>query len=160
MLPKLLAEIVAAQTTKLWKGSVSLAVMLSLLGLASMAIIVGMIFVLTGLYLSLAETIPPWQAGMIVGGGVAFIAGVLLMVIARQGEDPPIKGIDNTSDQASDDPAGQLGSVLGNIVGKSNIKPSDIVLTVLISGIVLGASPSLRQQILTTLSEMAKSNDK
>ncbi|MBY0475643.1 MAG: phage holin family protein [Nitrosomonas sp.] len=159
MLPKLLAEIVAAETAKLWKGSVSLAVMLSLLGLASMAIIVGMIFVLTGLYLSLAETIPPWQAGMIVGGGVAFIAGVLLMVIARQGEDPPIKGID-APDQAFDDPAGQLGSVIGNIVGKSNIKPSDIVLTVLISGIVLGASPSLRQQILTTLSEMAKSNDK
>ncbi len=160
MLPKLLAEIIAAETAKLWRGSVRLAVMLSLLGLAVMAIIVGMIFVLTGLYLSLAEAIPPWQAGLIVGGGVALFAILLLVIIAQQdSRDTAIK-VNSSAQASSDDPTAQLGSVIGDIVAKSDIKTSDIVLTVLISGIVLGASPSLRQQILTTLAEMTKSKDK
>lgn len=159
MLPKLLAEIVSAEAAKLWKGSVRLAVIFSLLGLAVMAVVTGVIFVLVGLYLSLAESFPPWQAGMIVGGGTILCATILLIVLAQQGKDVSIKA-GSSSAQVSDESATQLGSTLGVIAAKSNIKTSDVILTVLISGIVLGASPSLRRQILTTLSAMAKSNNK
>lgn len=159
MLPKLLVEIIAAEQAKLWKGSVKLAIMMSLLGLAIMTIVVGMIFVLIGLYLSLAEKMPSWEAGMIVGGGVVLLAVIWLIVIAQQGKDPPFKA-NNASEQASDDPTAQLGSMIGDIVAKSNVKSSDIVLATLIAGLVLGASPSLRRRILTTITDMAKSNDK
>ncbi len=159
MLPKLLAEIVAAEHTKLWRSSVKLAIVMSLLGLVVMAVVVGMVFVLYGLYLSLVETFPPWQAGVIVGGIVVFFATILLMVIAQQSRAVTIKS-SNPPEQAADDPSAQLGAVIGDIVAKSNVKSSDFVLTALIAGIVLGASPSLRQRILTTLSDMAKSTDK
>ena len=84
MLPKLLAEIVAAEHAKLWRSSIKLAIVMSLLGLAVMAVVVGMVFVLYGLYLSLVETFPPWQAGVIVGGVVVFFAAIFLMVIVQQ----------------------------------------------------------------------------
>ncbi|MDP1548637.1 MAG: phage holin family protein [Nitrosomonas sp.] len=159
MLPKLLAEIVAAEQAKLWRSSVKLAIMMSLLGLAVMAVVVGMVFMLYGLFLSLTETFPPWQAGVIVGGVVVFFAAILLMVIAQQSRAVPLKS-NNLPEQTADDPTAQLGTVIGDIVAKSNVKSSDFVLTALIAGIVLGASPSLRQRILTTLSDMTKSNDK
>ncbi len=111
------------------------------------------------LYLSLVETFPPWQAGVIVGGVVVFFAAILLMVIAQQSRAVTIKS-SNPPEQAVDDPSAQLGAVIGDIVAKSNVKSSDFVLTALIAGIVLGASPSLRQRILTTLSDLTKPNDK
>ena len=124
-----------------------------------MAVVVGMVFVLYGLYLSLTEAFPPWQAGVIVGGVVVFFAAILLMVIAQQSRAVSIKN-SNPPEQAADDPSAQLGAVIGDIVAKSNVKSSDFVLTALIAGIVLGASPSLRQRILTTLSDLTKPNDK
>lgn len=160
MLPKLLAEIVAAEHAKLWRSSVRLAIVMALLGLAVMAVVVGMVFVLYGLYLSLAESLPPWQAGVIVGGVVVLFAAILLLVIAQQSRPAPIKSSNPPEQTTSDDSTAQLGSVIGDIVAKSNVKSSDIVLTALIAGIVLGASPSLRQRILTTLSDLTKTTDK
>ena len=160
MLPKLLAEIVAAEHAKLWQSSVRLAIVMALLGLAVMAVVVGMVFVLYGLYLSLAESLPPWQAGVIVGGVVVLFAAILLLVIAQQSRPAPIKSSNSPEQTTSDDSTAQLGSVIGDIVAKSNVKSSDIVLTALIAGIVLGASPSLRQRILTTLSDLTKPTDK
>jgi len=160
VLPKLLAEIVAAEHAKLWRSSVRLAIVMALLGLAVMAVVVGMVFVLYGLYLSLAESLPPWQAGVIVGGVVVLFAAILLLVIAQQSRPAPIKSSNPPEQTTSDDSTAQLGSVIGDIVAKSNVKSSDIVLTALIAGIVLGASPSLRQRILTTLSDLTKTTDK
>ncbi|GKS68001.1 hypothetical protein W03_00050 [Nitrosomonas sp. PY1] len=165
MLPKLLTETLAAETAKLWKGSVRLAIIMAFLGLSVMAMIVGVIFVLIGLYLSLAEIMPYWQAGAIVGGGVFLLAALLLIIISQQGgrsaPPKPPKNVNRLAAQVSpDDSTTQLGSVIGDIVAKSNVKKSDIVLTVLISGIILGASPSLRQQILNAISEITKSKDK
>lgn len=159
MLPKLLAEMLADETAKLWKGSIRLATIMAFLGLCVMAMVVGMIFVLIGLYLSLAEIMPYWQAGAIVGGAVFLFAALFLIIISQQGRSAPLKN-DRLPAQISDDSTAQLGSEIGSIVAKSNVKTSDIVLAVLISGIVLGASPSLRQQILTVLSEVAKSKPK
>ena len=133
---------------------------MSLLALAVMAAVVGMVFVLFGLYWSLAETMPPWQAGVIVGGGVVFLAAILIMVISGQGSIAPLEVKTTTPEQSANDPTAQLGSVIGDIVAKSNVKSSDFVLTALIAGIVLGASPSLRQRILTTLSDLTKPTDK
>ncbi len=85
MLPKLLGDIIATEHAKLWRGSIKLALIISLLGLAVMAVVVGIIFVLFGLYVSLAETMKPWEAGLIVGGGVVFFATILIVIIAWQG---------------------------------------------------------------------------
>lgn len=93
------------------------------------------------------------------GGVVVFFAAILLLVIAQQSRAVPLKS-NNLPEQTADDPTAQLGAVIGDIVAKSNVKSSDFVLTALIAGIVLGASPSLRQRILTTLSDMTKSTDK
>lgn len=150
MLTRLLADIVAVEQARLWRGAARLTLVMSLLGLAATAVVGGLIFASLGLYLSLAETMPPWQAGAIVGGGVVLLAAILLMVaalvIARQGRAVPRGG--SVFERASDGPAAQLGSAIGDIIAKSNIKISDIVLTALITGMVLGASPRLRQRIL------------
>ena len=110
MLPKLLAEIVAAEHAKLWRSSVRLAIVMALLGLAVMAVVVGMVFVLYGLYLSLAESLPPWQAGVIVGGVVVLFAAILLLVIAQQSRPAPIKSSNPPEQTTSDDSTAQLGS--------------------------------------------------
>ncbi len=167
MLPKWLGDIIATEYAKLWRGSIRLALIISLLGLAVMAVVVGMIFVLFGLYVSLAETMKPWEAGLIVGGGVVFFAIILIVIIAGQGRvissktSPIANPIANPiSEQSSNDSTAHLGSIIGNIIAQSNVKSSDIVLTALIGGIILGASPRLRQQILTTLSDLIKFTSK
>jgi hypothetical protein len=126
----------------------------SMLGLAVLAGIVGMIFVLYGLYLSLAETMKPWEAGLIVGGGMMFFAAILIMVAAAQGRTSPLEGNNTISEQSISDHTAEFGSKISDIVAQSNLKRSDIALTALIGGIVLGASPRLRQQILTTLTDL------
>lgn len=159
MLPKLLGDIIAAEHARLWRGSIRLALIMSLLGFAVMAVVVGMIFVLSGFYLALAETMKPWEAGVIVGGGVVSLATIMIMIIAVQGRSVPPQN-NTLSEQSDNNSSAQLGSMIGDIVAKSNVKSSDIVLTALIGGIVLGASPRLRQQILATLSDLIKSTDK
>jgi ElaB/YqjD/DUF883 family membrane-anchored ribosome-binding protein len=92
MLPKLLGDIFATEYAKLKRGSIRLALIISILGLAVMAAVIGMIFVLSGLYVSLAETMKPWEAGVVVGGGVIFFATILIVIIARQGRVISPKG--------------------------------------------------------------------
>ncbi|SFN08146.1 hypothetical protein SAMN05421863_10985 [Nitrosomonas communis] len=85
MLRKLLGDILATKYAKLRKGSIRLALMISLLGLAVMVVMISIIFLLFGLYVSLAETMKPWEAAVSVGGGVVFFATILILIIARQG---------------------------------------------------------------------------
>lgn len=98
--------------------------MMSLLGLAVITIVVGMIFVLRGL--SLAEKMSSWEAGIYRSKIITHPNKLLA----------------------------QLGSTIGDIVAKSNVKTSDIVFATLFSGLVLGASPSLQRQILTIMTDM------
>jgi len=89
MLPKLVGDILATEYAKLRRGTLRLALIISLLGLAVMVVMIGMIFILFGLYVSLAETMKPWEAAVIVGGGVVFVASILILIIVRQGRVAP-----------------------------------------------------------------------
>lgn len=89
MLPKLVGDILATEYSKLRRSTLRLALIISLLGLAVIVIIIGMIFILFGLYVSLAETMKPWEAAVIVGGGVVFVASILILIIVRQGRVAP-----------------------------------------------------------------------
>ncbi|WP_256206193.1 hypothetical protein [Nitrosomonas oligotropha] len=154
-------DIVAAEKARFWRGSVRLAMIMSMLGLAVMAGIVGMIFVLYGLCLSLAEIMKPWEAGLIVGGGMMFFAAILIMIIAAQGHVLRLEGNAIPIPKQSDnDSTAEFGSKIGDIIAQSNVKRSDIALTALIGGVVLGASPRLRQQILASLTDLIKSTGK
>jgi NADH:ubiquinone oxidoreductase subunit 6 (subunit J) len=168
MLPKLLGDIFAMEDARLWRGLIRLVLIISLLGLAVMAVVVGIIFMLFGLYVSLAETMKPWEAGIIVGGGVVFFATILIIIVTRQGHVVSPKGNpiseqftgNPISEQFSNHSIAQLRPIIDNIIAQFNVKGSDIVLIALIGGIVLGASPHLRQEILTNLSDLIKSSVK
>lgn len=140
---------------KLWQDLIRLALIISLLVLAVMAVVVGMVFVFIGLYMALAETMKPWEAGIIVGIGIVFFATILVLIFARQGRAVSPKGTPIT-EQFTHHFNAQLKQIVGNTITQSNIKGSDIVLTALIGGIVLGASPRLRQRVLTTLPSLIK----
>ena len=50
---------------KIWQDLIRLALIISLLILAVMAVVVGMVFVFFGLYVALTETLKPWESGFI-----------------------------------------------------------------------------------------------
>jgi hypothetical protein len=131
---------------------------MSLVGLAVAAALSGLIFVFLGAYLSLAEVMQPWQAGAIVGSAVMLIAIILLviavLVIGWQRRTTtgsvPLRGAAASPEggpSSRNDGAGLLGMSVGDMLAKSNIKTTDIVLSALVAGMVLGASPRLRQWI-------------
>ena len=140
---------------KIWQDLIRLALIISLLILAVMAVVVGMVFVFFGLYVALTETLKPWEAGIIVGVGMVFFATILILIFARQGRAVSSKGTP-ISEQFTHHFNAQLKQIAGNTIAQSNIKGSDIVLTALIGGIVLGASPRLRQRVVTTLPSLIK----
>ncbi|TYP86660.1 MULTISPECIES: hypothetical protein [Nitrosomonas] len=142
---------------RLWQDLIRLALIISLLVLAVMAVVVGMVFVFIGLYVALAETMKPWEAGIIVGIGILFFATILVLIFARQGRAVSPKGTP-ISEQFTHHFNAQLKQIVGNTITQPNIniKSSDIVLTALIGGIVLGASPRLRQRVVTTLPSLIK----
>ncbi|SDW82636.1 hypothetical protein [Nitrosomonas communis] len=140
---------------RLWQDLIRLALIISLLVLAVMAVVVGMVFVFIGLYVALAETMNPWEAGIIVGIGIVFFATILVLIFARQGRAVSPKG-PPISEQFTHHFNAQLKQIADNTITQSNIKGSDIVLTALIGGIILGASPRLRQRVVTTLPSLIK----
>ena len=140
---------------KIWQDLIRLALIISLLILAVMAVVVGMVFVFFGLYVALTETLKPWEAGIIVGVGMVFFATILILIFARQGRVVSPKG-NSVSEQITNHSNTQLRQIVGNTITQSNIKSSDIVLAALLGGIVLGASPRLRRQMLATLPYLIK----
>ncbi|SFN08167.1 hypothetical protein [Nitrosomonas communis] len=140
---------------KIWQDLIRLALIISLLILAMMAVVVGMVFVFFGLYVALTETLKPWEAGIIVGVGMVFFATILILIFARQGRVVSPKG-NSVSEQITNHSNTQLRQIVGNTITQSNIKSSDIVLAALLGGIVLGASPRLRRQMLATLPYLIK----
>jgi MFS family permease len=151
---RLLADIAAAGRAKLWRGAARLTIAMSLVAIAMAALAGGLIFGFLGLYVSLAEVMPSWQAGVIVGSGLLFLASILLLIIAwvitRQNRtmprSTPLRGATVSSERVIDELATQWGASVGEILAKSTIKPTDIVLSALIAGMVLGASIRARQR--------------
>lgn len=91
-------------------------------------------------------------------GAVVLFAAILLVLaalaIARRGRAVPQSGA--ASERTSDGAAAHLGSAISDVIAKSNIKTSDVVLTALVAGLVLGVSPRLRQRRLAREREERK----
>ena len=155
MLKHLLAELFAAERAGFRRSLAWLVLGLSCWLLTLGAALAGLGFVLFAWYRALAETLAPWHAGLIVGCGVLLVTIIVLLCIAlaigQGGERVPPGNRGSGSQReasASADAAGKLGSAVGDMIAKSPIKTSDIVLTALIAGMVLGASPGLREWIV------------
>ncbi|SDW82604.1 phage holin family protein [Nitrosomonas communis] len=122
MLPKLVGDILATEYAKLRRGTLRLALIISLLGLAVIVVMIGMIFILFGLYVSLAETMKPWEAAVIVGGGVIFVASILILIIVRQGRVAPNIG-SPVSEQSN---PGSLAASVKDLTSKQSEKIADL----------------------------------
>lgn len=122
MLPKLVGDILATEYAKLRRGTLRLALIISLLGLAVIIVMIGMIFILFGLYVSLAETMKPWEAAVIVGGGVVFVASILILIIVRQGRIAPNIG-SPVSEQSN---PGSLAASVKELTSKQSEKIADL----------------------------------
>ena len=122
MLPKLVGDILATEYAKLRRGTLRLALIISLLGLAVIIVMIGMIFILFGLYVSLAETMKPWEAAVIVGGGVVFVASILILIIVRQGRVAPNIG-SPVSEQSN---PGSLAASVKELTSKQSEKIADL----------------------------------
>ncbi|TYP86659.1 MULTISPECIES: phage holin family protein [Nitrosomonas] len=122
MLPKLVGDILATEYAKLRRSTLRLALIISLLGLAVIVVMIGMIFILFGLYVSLAETMKPWEAAVIVGGGVVFVASILILIIVRQGRVAPNIG-SPVSEQSN---PGSLAASVKDLTSKQSEKIADL----------------------------------
>jgi hypothetical protein len=153
-------DIVAAEKAKLWQGLSRSAVLLSLAIFATLAAFGGLVFALLGVYLSLEAMLEPWVAGVVVGFAMIVIAFIALWVIARsftkQGRAAPLPP---SSSRASLAAAPQppsaipdtLRATVTDALGAANIRTSDIAIAALVAGLVLGASPHLRQRLFRSI---------
>ncbi|MGX2039425.1 hypothetical protein ACWJKU_04725 [Methylocaldum sp. MU1018] len=158
-----LTDLVSAEKAKLWQALSRSAVLFSLAIFATLAAFGGLVFVLLGFYLSLEAALESWAAGLIVGGAMILIAFVALWIIARlmarrgraatlppssaaleTAAAPPVYG--NVSDT--------VRATVTEMLGAAPIKTSDIVVAALITGLVLGASPRLRQRLFRSVTKV------
>jgi hypothetical protein len=154
-----IAELFAAEKARLWHG-LSRSILGAVLAiLAALAALEGLAITMVGGYASLKQTMPPWEAGLIVGGAIILVAVILLAVIAsvirRQGQGPELPPATHRihraprypESAATGDASSLLKTAAAEMIGKANIKVRDIALAALVAGLVLGASPGLRRQV-------------
>jgi ABC-type nickel/cobalt efflux system permease component RcnA len=155
-------ELVVAEKAKLWQALSRSAVLLSLAIFATLAAFGGLVFALLGFYLSLETVLEPWAAGMIVGGAMILIALIALWVIARliakQGRTGALRPSSSSAFAAAAQPSGDnlpdtLRAGAREMLGAANIRTSDIMIGALVVGLVLGASPRLRQSLFRSITK-------
>jgi len=130
---------------------------------ATLAAFGGLVFLLLGAYLSLAKVLQPWQAGAIVGGAMILIAFIALWIIAgaitKQGRmaAPPPSPSGTFATAGAPQPPGSvpdtLRAAIGEMLGATGVKTSDIAIGALVAGLVLGASPRLRQRLFRSITK-------
>jgi uncharacterized membrane protein YjjB (DUF3815 family) len=154
-----LTDFVAAEKAKLWHSLGRSAVLLALAIFATLAAFGGLVFALLGIYLSLETVMAPWLAGVIVGCTMILIAVIALWIIMRlftkQGRPETLPSASTSTLAAAHQPSGTvpeaLRATVGDVLGASNIKASDIVIAALIAGLVLGASGRLRERLFRSI---------
>lgn len=170
MLSRLAAEVVAAKRIAFWRGVARLMIVVILAVLIGLAVAGAFVFAGVGLYFSLLETMPPWQAGVVVGGAALLVALLLLAVaalpVAGYGPRRSRGAARHASEEqratrpASDDGAARLGQAVGDIIARADIRATDMVLGALVAGVVLGASPRLRRRRRGRRNRRATSSDR
>jgi hypothetical protein len=112
----------------------------------------GLVFIAVGSYLSLSEVMAPWQAGLIVGGGVLMLSliGALSarLMVRRRKPAPPSNKNPSAADAARIDSIARLGETIGASMSRHGIRMADVMIGALVAGTLLGASPALRERLL------------
>lgn len=150
-----IAELFAVEKARLWHGLSRSMMGLFVAVLAVLAALEGLGILLIGVYTSLIHSLRPWEAGVLLGGGVIFLAAVALAVIAsvvsRRGRTrpPPMVGTQPYAQHAAvgDTPALLLRAAAADLISKANLRMRDVALAALVAGLVLGASPNLRRHL-------------
>lgn len=156
MLRGVFAEIFAAERAKFRRGMAGLVLGLSLWAFTVAAALTGLIFLLLGWYRSLAATMASWQASAIVGSTVLLLAVIGLLSAALVIRRPGVSSRDPASGRETGDSAGRPAAAVSEAIAKSGIRTSDLVLAALIAGMVLGASPRLRERVFDRARENRK----
>lgn len=140
----------AAEKARLRRG-LSRSLLDTALGLfAALAALEGLGLVLAGAYLSLSRHVPPWVAGLVIGGLAILIAALVMVWVARDmrgGERPAALSVASSHAAPEPDTASLLGAAASELAGKVNIKPRDLALAALVTGVALGFSPRLRDRV-------------
>jgi hypothetical protein len=130
-----------------WRRSVAAMALMVFLGLTALGCLA---FVSVGVYDSLREILPAWQAGLIVGGGLVAIALLVTLIVVlvilkwskkagrAEKKPPPV--------QEQLDDIAHLGETIGASLGKG-VRTTDVMIAALVAGTVLGASPALRDRL-------------
>lgn len=147
-------QLLAVEKAKL-RQSLSRSLLATALALfAALALLEGLMLVLVGAYSSLILTMPPWAAGLWVGGTLILLSLVLLAVTLRapgRRERPPAMPALDTRRLAEPPPPVDAPALLkaaaAEIIDRTHLKPANIALGALVAGLVLGASPGLRRQL-------------
>ncbi len=140
----------AAEKARLRRG-LSRSLLDTALGLfAALAALEGLGLVLAGAYLSLSRHVPPWVAGLIIGGLAILVAALIVAWVARDmrhGERPAAPPLASSHPAPEPGTASLLGAAAAELAGKTNIKARDLALAALVAGVALGFSPRLRDQV-------------
>jgi hypothetical protein len=110
---------------------------------ATLLALAGMGFLVAGLYLLLSDYLVTWAAALATGIVVLVVLLVLLLIatlVARSGNR------DSTAHSTKNGQA-ELGDLMVELLRKSNFDARDASLLALVAGILLGASPDLRQRL-------------
>ncbi|MGA9573089.1 MAG: hypothetical protein WBS20_03980 [Lysobacterales bacterium] len=111
-------------------------------------------FVAVGGYISLCQFFSPWQSGLIVGGILLLLSltGALLLWRFTKSAAPhpaPRSECPETAPgtgQAPLDDVAQLGEIIGARLGQRGIHKTDVMLSALVAGTVIGVSSALRHR--------------
>ena len=137
----LVREGLAAEAARLRAGATSLAAAAVLMLCAGAIAVIGLVFLLVGVYQSLVEVMAAWQAGAAVAVAVLAVAAALaLLARARLRRRPPWR---DRSDAAPADPAAtqarratDVGVAAGSALRRSGATPLDLVLAAFVAGLV------------------------
>lgn len=105
--------------------------------------VIAFVFLAAALYLLLAEHAAAWTAAAVTGAVTAAVAGVLLWIVRSMGRRAPGGRYARGPRRHGSD--GTAGDALEELLSHSNLRAGDLVLTSLVAGVVLGASPRLRR---------------
>lgn len=121
---------------------------------AVLVLLEGLMVVLVGAYFSLILAMPPWAAGLLVGGIPILLGLILLAVVVRapgRRERPPEIPVVAPRRLAEPPPPVDAPTLLkaaaAEIIDRTHLKTANLALGALVAGLVLGASPGLRRQL-------------
>jgi len=121
---------------------------------AGLLIVLGLVFVMIGIYESMALEMPRWQSGLIVGAGAVVLSG-LLLIVSRQrgagsGQPPPAprrpagRRDDGDADASELEDMLELAELITRVATDHRPKGIDLTIAGFVAGLV--ASQQLKSR--------------